>query len=73
MIQYTQILDMSKLKAIADDNSNVTQRLNSTLGRVRKHCGEKGENAGAQHFLPFPQCFQKSSFSESLKSLLCGN
>ena len=26
-----------------------------------KHCG-KGENAGYQHFLLFPQCFQKFSF-----------
>ena len=27
----------------------------------------KGENAGYQHFLLFPQCFQKASFSGSLK------
>ena len=27
----------------------------------------KGENAGYQHFLLFPQYFQKASFSESLK------
>ena len=27
----------------------------------------KGGNAGYQHFLLFPQCFQKASFSESLK------
>ena len=27
----------------------------------------KGENAGKQHFLLFPQCFQKSSVSGSLK------
>ena len=27
----------------------------------------KGENAGYQHFLLFPQCFQKSYFSRSLK------
>ena len=28
---------------------------------------EKGENAGNQHFLLFPQCFQKASFSGSLR------
>ena len=28
---------------------------------------EKRENAGYQHFLLFPQCFQKVSFSRSLK------
>ena len=26
------------------------------------------ENAGYQHFLLFPQCFQKASFAGSLKS-----
>ena len=26
---------------------------------------EKGENAGYQHFLLFPQCFQKSCFGKS--------
>ena len=28
---------------------------------------EKGENPGYQHVLLFPQCFQKVSFSGSLK------
>ena len=28
---------------------------------------EKGENAGYQHILLFPQCFQKTSFQGSLK------
>ena len=27
----------------------------------------KGENAGYQHFLHFPQCFQKASFEVLLK------
>ena len=27
----------------------------------------KGKNAGYQHFLVFPQCFQKVSFSEVLE------
>ena len=31
----------------------------------------KGENAGYQHFHLFPQCFQKSSFSGSLKVETC--
>ena len=29
---------------------------------------EKGENAGYQHFLFFPRCFRKDSFSRSLNS-----
>ena len=34
----------------------------------------KGENAGYQHFLLLPHCFQKAYFSRSLKvvSVLCG-
>ena len=32
----------------------------------------KGENAGYQHFLLFPQCFQKPFFPDLYKSGLCG-
>ena len=30
----------------------------------------KGENAGNQHFLLFPQCFQKASFSDTSKGVI---
>ena len=30
----------------------------------------KGENAGYQHFLLFPQCYQKLSFSGSLRIVI---
>ena len=30
----------------------------------------KGENAGYQHFLLFPQCFQKASFQEASKGVI---
>ena len=30
----------------------------------------KGEQAGYQHFLLFPQCFQKTSFPRSLKDVV---
>ena len=43
----------------------------SVINRVENAVG-KGENAGNQHFLFFPQCFPKSSFSGSLKVGLCG-
>ena len=34
----------------------------------------KGENAGYQHFLLFPQCFEKASFLDTSKEVsLCGN
>ena len=41
-------------------------KLKSGLGRVENIVG-KGENAGYQHFLLFPQCFYKDSFTESKK------
>ena len=37
----------------------VTDRVENTVG--------KGENVGYQHFLLFPQCFQKSSLPGLLK------
>ena len=61
-----KILDWSKLKAFADDKIDVTEKLKIVLGRV-ENTGGKEENAGNQHFLLFPQCFQKVTFSGSLK------
>ena len=40
--------------------------MNFVLGIVENIVG-KGENAGYQHFLLFPQCFQNASFPGSLK------
>ena len=54
------------VKAFADDKINVAEKLKSVLERVENIVG-KGENAGFQHFLLFPQCFQKASFTGSLK------
>ena len=61
-----KILDWSKLKAFADDKINVTEKLKLILERVENIVG-KGENAGYRHFLLFPQCFQKPSYTGSLK------
>ena len=55
-------LDKSKLKAFADDKINVTKKLNFKLERVEIIVG-KGENGDYQHFLLFPLCFQKTSYS----------
>ena len=44
----------------------LTQKLKFVLGRVENIVG-KGENAGHQHFLFFPQCFQTPFFPEVLK------
>ena len=59
------ILDSPKLKAFADDKLNTTQNIKVVFHRIENIVG-KEENAGYQHFLLFPQCFQKPfSFSES--------
>ena len=54
------------MKVFADNKINVTEKLKFILGRVENIVG-KGENADYQHFLFFPQCFQKASFSRLLK------
>ena len=54
------------MKAFADDKFDVAKIMISVLDSAENIVG-KGENAGYQHFLLFPQCFQKLSVSESLK------
>ena len=61
-----QNLDWSKFKALADDKLNAIEKKKYVLGWVENMVG-KGQNAGAQHFLLFPPCFQKASFIGSLK------
>ena len=58
--------DWPSFKAFADDNLNVTKMAKLVSDRVENNAG-KGENAGHQHFRLFPQCFQKFTFSKSLK------
>ena len=65
-----KILDWSKLKAIADENLKVVKMIIYILDRDENIVG-KGENAGYQYFLLFPQCVQKPSCPRSLKSVLC--
>ena len=57
-----KISDQSKLKAVADDKINIITKQKFTSGRIENIVGN-GENAGYQHFLLFPQCFQKASIS----------
>ena len=66
-----KIFDRTELKAFADDKINVTEMMISLSDRTENFV-EKEENAGYQHFLLFPQCFQKPSISGSLKVGLCG-
>ena len=54
----------------ADDKLDGTYKQKFFLGRVENIAG-KGENAGYQHFLLFPQYFQKASFFWVIKSRDC--
>ena len=55
-----KILGWTNLKVFADVKLNVAKMMNSLFDRVESIVG-KGENAGDQHFLPFPQCSPKPS------------
>ena len=63
------MLDWSKLKAFADDKSSVTQNIKAVFYRIENIVG-KEENAGNQHFLLFPQCFQKAVSSSASKVII---
>ena len=64
-----KILGLPKLKAFADDRLNVTQDIEVVFHRIKNIVG-KEENAGYQHFLLFPQCFQKAFFSSVSKVII---
>ena len=55
-----KILALTKLKGFADKTFNDAEMMISVLDRQENIVGI-GENAGYQHFLLFPQCFQKAS------------
>ena len=55
-----KILDVTKLKALAGDKLNIAKMMFSFFDRV-ENTVVKGENAGYQHFLLFPQCFPELS------------
>ena len=63
--------DWTKLKASADDKIYVVEMTISAFDRVENIVG-KGENAGHQHFLLFPQCFLGPFPLGRLKSGFCG-
>ena len=64
-----KILVWSKWSAFADNKINVNEKLKIVLGRVKNIVGKR-ENAGNQHFLLFPQCFQKASYKELNKVVI---
>ena len=58
-LQDNKFLDGIKFKAFANDKFKTAKIMISDFDGV-ENVG-KGENAGHQYFLPFPQCFQKDS------------
>ena len=69
LFPHDNILEETKLKAFADDKLNVTKIIISVYDRVENVVG-KGENAGYQHFLLFPQCFGNASFPDPSKGVI---
>ena len=66
-LPHDKILTWSNLKEFAGNKKEVVQMMKFVLDWFENIVG-KGENAGYQHFLLFPQCFQKSFFfGRSLK------
>ena len=63
-----KILGLPKLKAFAEDKLNVTQNVKVVFHRIEYIVG-KEKNAVYQHFLLFPQCFQKA-FSSSVSKVV---
>ena len=64
------MFDFSKLKAFADNNLNVAKMMISVCDKFENVVG-KGENAGYQHLLLFPQWFSKASLSRVVKTRDC--
>ena len=54
-----KILDLSKLKAAADDYSNLTQVIEYDFNTEENIVRKGKKMLGDQHFLLFQQCFKK--------------
>ena len=65
-----KFLEWTKFKAFCRRQINVAQMMIPVFDRIENIMGT-GENADYQHFLLFPQCFQKPLFYEVVKSRDC--
>ena len=65
-----KFLDLSELKAFADEKVNMSKKFQFMVGRVENIVG-KGENASYQHFSPFPTMILKGFFLKNVKSRDC--
>ena len=64
-------LIVSKLKEFLDNMVHAVQ-MNISVTESIEYIVGKGENAGYQHFLLFPQCFLKTLFQELLNPGIMG-
>ena len=62
-LPHDRLSDWSELKAFADGKINVLKMMIFVFDKVANIVG-KEEHAGYQHFLLFPQCFQKVFFAQ---------
>ena len=68
-LPHDKFLDLSKLKAFADDKINVTEKLKFVLGRL-ENILEKRRKCWIPAFSPFPQFFRKASYTGLLKVVI---
>ena len=67
-----KVLAYSTLKGLGFvDNKLYAEKYKFVMGGEENIVG-KGENAGNQHFLLFPQCFQRASYTRLLTVIMCG-
>ena len=69
-LPHGKFLDWSELKHLQRDKINRNEKLKFVLGREKNIVG-KEENAGDQHFILFPQCFQRSFSSQIKVGIVC--
>ena len=62
-----KIVDQFNLKDFADNKISETNKMNFVMGKVENIVGKR-ENAGHQHFSPFPTMFSKAFFFRVVKS-----
>ena len=62
---YQTTITPVQFQVFADDKINGTNKIKFVVERIENMVG-KGKNAGHQHFLLFPPCFQRASPSGSL-------
>ena len=65
-----KILDVSKLKGIADDKIKETENFEICFVKDRKHCGKR-RKCWLPAFSPFPTMFSRGFFLRGVKSRDC--